>query len=237
MNWEQLIIFSAAVLTAGFIQGSTGLGFALIVAPVIGLLHPALLPVCVLILMLPLNVYVIWRERSALDRWGASWIIVGRLFGTFGGLWVLVALSANQLNIGIGLSTIAAVAATMLAPSFKPGRSAFVACGFVTGVTETATGIGGPPLALIYQYHPVAVMRSTLALCFLVGELISLATLVAVGRIGSMQITVAAQLLPALLIGMLLSHLVHHRVNTRFLRAFVLIFASVSGLVLVVKAI
>ena len=226
-----------AVLAAGFVQGATGLGFALIVAPVLGLLEPALLPVCVLVLMLPLNVYVLWRERGALDKPGAAWITAGRLAGTFGGLWVLVALSASQLDLFVGLATVAAVLGTLLAPAFTPGPRAFVLSGLVTGVTETATGIGGPPLALVYQHQPVAVMRSTIAFCFLIGQLVSLGALLAAGRIGVPQLLAAGQLLPALLAGALLSHVVHHRVQTRFLRAFVLVFALASGLLLLIRAI
>lgn len=236
MTWLQFGLFSIAVLFASFIQGSTGVGFALIVAPAIGLMKPELLPVCLLILMLPLNIYVVWRERSALDKVGAAWISSGRVVGTAGGLWVLVALSANQLGIFVGLATIAAALATMVAPSFMPGPKTFISAGVVTGITETATGIGGPPLALVYQHQPVAVMRSTVALCFLVGELVSLATLLAVGRIDMTQIGAAAQLLPALVIGALISHVVHGRVSAGFLRAFVLAFALASGLVLLVKA-
>lgn len=236
MSWEHFALFSATVLVAGFVQGATGVGFALIAAPVIGLFEPKLLPVCVLVLMLPLNVYVAWRERCAVDRVGASWITGGRIAGTAGGLWVLVALSASQLGVFVGLATIAAVLATLFAPSFTPGRSAFIAAGVVTGITETATGIGGPPLALVYQHQPVAVMRSTVAVCFLAGQLISLATLLAVGRVDAPQMLAAAELLPALGVGAMLSHLVHHQVNPSFLRAFVLVFALVSGLVLLARA-
>src|SRR4051794_14063889 len=145
MTTWQFAAIAVTVLVAGFVQGSTGVGFALIAAPVIGLLAPALLPVCVLVLMLPLNVYVLWRERGALDKPGAAWITLGRVVGTFGGLWVLVVLSASQLDVVVGLATIAAVVATLLAPAFTPGPRAFVLSGLVTGVTETATGIGGPP--------------------------------------------------------------------------------------------
>jgi len=232
----QFAAIALAVLAAGFVQGTTGVGFALIVAPLLGLLMPALLPVSVLLLMLPLNVYVLWRERGALDKPGAGWITAGRVAGTFGGLWVLVALSAWQLELFVGLSTIAAVLATLLAPAFTPGPRAFVLSGLVTGVTETATGIGGPPLALVYQHQPVAVMRSTLAFCFLVGQLVSLGTLLAAGRIDGAQLLASAQLLPALLAGALLSHRVHQRVHTRLLRAFVLVFAFASGLLLLIRA-
>jgi uncharacterized protein len=236
MTWIQLLVISLAVVTAGFVQGATGVGFALIVAPVIGLLVPQLLPVCVLILMLPLNAYVVWRERRALDRSGATWITGGRIVGTAGGLWVLVALSASHLSLLVGIATILAVLATLIAPAFTPNRHAFIASGIVTGITETATGIGGPPLALVYQHQPVAVMRSTIALCFLLGELVSLATLMAVGRIDSAQLSAAAQLLPALAAGALLSHAIHQLVNPRFLRAFVIVFALASSIVLLLRA-
>jgi hypothetical protein len=236
MTTWQFAAIAVTVLVAGFVQGSTGVGFALIAAPVIGLLAPTLLPVCVLVLMLPLNVYVLWRERGALDKPGAGWITLGRVAGTFGGLWVLVVLSASQLDIVVGLATIAAVMATLVAPAFTPGPRAFVLSGLVTGVTETATGIGGPPLALVYQHHPVAVMRSTIALCFLVGQLFSLATLLVAGRIGTPQIVAAAELLPALLLGAVLSHVVHHRVENRFLRGFVIVFALGSSALLLLRA-
>lgn len=236
MSPEHFVFIAVAVFIAGFIQGSTGIGFALITAPVIGLLQPALLPVIVLALTMPLNLYVLWRERKAVDRFGAGWIMGGRVLGTAGGLWVLTALSASHLSIFVGLSTIAAALATLLMPAFSPGRQAFATAGLITGVTETATGIGGPPLALVYQHQPASVMRSTLALCFLVGGLISLVTLLMAGRTSMVQLTAAAQLLPALIAGAVLSHFVHHRISNRVLRAFVHGFAIVSGVVLLVQA-
>lgn len=236
MNGATLAAVSMAVAFAGFVQGSTGVGFALIVAPILGLLAPQWLPVSVLVLMLPLNLYVVWRERVALDWHSGTWITVGRFVGTFGGLAVLVVLSVRHLNLLIGISTIAAALVTLAMPVFRPGRGVFVAAGLITGVTETATGIGGPPLALVYQHHPVAVMRSTIALCFVVGELISLAFLWEAGRVDTLQLAHAAQLLPALLVGAALSQLVHHRMNAGALRTFVMLFSIASGIVLIVRA-
>ena len=236
MTWTTLAMVSTIVIFASFVQGITGVGFALLVAPVLGILAPTILPVAVLVLMLPLNFYVAWRERAALDFRSGAWISAGRFGGTFGGLWVLVALSANHLNLLIGISTIAAAVATLAMPVFRPSRGVYLAAGLITGITETATGIGGPPLALVYQHHPVAVMRSTIAMCFLVGELLSLAFLWHAGRIAAASLMGAAQLLPALSIGALLSRLVHQRVNSRALRIFVMSFSILSGVVLLIRA-
>jgi uncharacterized membrane protein YfcA len=228
--------FIAATTTfAAFVQGTTGVGFALIVAPALAFVAPELLPVCLLALMIPLNLYVAWRERAALDRSGAAWITAGRFLGTFGGLWILTALTSRQLQILIGALTILAAAVTIVAPSFKPGHRAFVAAGVVTGVTETATGIGGPPLALVYQHQSAATLRSTLAVCFLLGQLISLIFLATAGRVTSAQLEAALMLIPALAIGAMLSHWIHDRVGGSALRAFVLIFAILSGALLLVR--
>jgi uncharacterized membrane protein YfcA len=232
---DHLVVLSVAVAFAAFVQGSIGVGFALIVAPLFGLLEPALLPVGVLALMLPLNLYVAWRERPAIDRRGAGWITVGRVVGTAGGVWVLATLSASALGIFVGVSILAAVLATLAMPAFAPSRHALVGAGVVTGITETATGVGGPPLALVYQHQPVPVMRATIAVCFLVGEIVSLAVLFASGRVGTPQFAGAALLLPALVVGGLASRYMHLRVNARFMRGFVLLFATTSALVLLFK--
>lgn len=225
-----LLIAFAAVLAGAFIQGASGMGFALIVVPVLALVHPEAIPGALLFLMLPLNAYVAWRERGAIDRSGAGWITVGRFAGTFAGLGILLVLSTYWLNQFVGISTLLAVLASVLAPSFTPGKKAFIATGLVTGITETATGIGGPPLALVYQHAPVATLRSTVALCFLVGEVISLAVLGISGALKWSHLSYAVLCLPALLLGMGLSNLVHHKLDQRRLRIGVLVFATVSGL-------
>jgi uncharacterized membrane protein YfcA len=228
-------LIAAATMLAAFIQGATGVGFALLVAPVLAFVAPDLLPACLLALMIPLNVYVAWREWAAVDRSGAGWITAGRFFGTFGGLWVLTALTSSQLQILIGAAIILAAAVTLIAPSFKPGRRGFVAVGAVTGVTETATGIAGPPLALVYQHQAAATLRSTLALCFLLGQLMSLAILALAGRATAAQLGMALMLTPALVIGAVLSHMIHGRIGGSALRAFVLIFAAATGALLLVR--
>jgi len=229
-------LIGLTVLIAAFVQGSTGLGFALISGPVIGMVAPRLLPVFLLIQMIPLNGYVTWRERHALDGAGTTWISLGRLAGTFGGLGVLILVSEQQLSLLVGVSTVLAVLMTLLAPSFEPGKWAFLTAGLVTGVTETSTGVGGPPLALVYQHRPAAVLRSTVAACFLIGEVISLVVLAVSDSISSDQLQTALLLLPAVIVGALLSRLVHHRLDGRVMRYLVLGFALVSGVVVTVRA-
>ncbi|WP_125615292.1 sulfite exporter TauE/SafE family protein [Specibacter cremeus] len=234
MTTELFILTAVAVAIASLVQGSTGMGFALIVAPIVGIYAPSLLPVMLLILMLPLNAYVVWRERHALDLHGAGWITAGRIAGTVVGFWVLIAVPASGLSILIGVSTIAAALASLLVPAFTAGRTALIAVGAVTGVTETATGIGGPPLVLAYQHRPAPVLRSTVAFCFLVGEILSLVLLGVTGKVTGEQVSMAVFLLPALAVGALVSAAIHHRLSGRRMRTIVLSFALVSGIAVLV---
>ncbi|AHD02146.1 sulfite exporter TauE/SafE family protein [Leisingera methylohalidivorans] len=233
MTFDVLLILSAVVFAAAFIQGALGIGFALIVAPVLGLVEPSLLPVTLLILMLPLNSHVAWREREEVDWNGAGWITLGRFAGTFAGLWLLVVLSGRQLDLAVGWFTIIAAGAALLAPRFDPTRPAALGVGLFTGVTETSTGIGGPPLALLYQHAAAPVLRSTVAICFLAGEVISLIILALAGRMETVQLLAAVYLFPAVMLGSALSRMTHSRIGGPGLRVAVLLFAIVSGLYLI----
>ncbi len=235
MSSSIFIGLAVVIAFAAFVQGAIGVGFALIVGPVLALTYPELLPGGLLLLMLPLNAFVAWRERAALDWNGSGWITAGRVAGTFLGLWVLIAVALSTLNMLVGAATLLAALASMFAPAFTPNRGAFATAGVVTGITETATGIGGPPLALVYQHHAAASQRANVALCFLLGEVLSLALLAAAGRISVTQTEVAALLLPAVVVGGLSSRLAHAGLDQRRLRLFVLGFAVVSGIVLIVR--
>lgn len=234
MSLGLITLIAAVVVASGFVQATIGVGFALIVAPVLALLAPELLPGGLLLLMLPLNAFVAWRERRAVDWFSTGWITAGRTAGTFAGYWILVAVSSAILNLLVGVATLLAAIASLLAPKFDPSRHAFLAAGLVTGVTETATGIGGPPLALVYQHHSAAQLRANVALCFLIGEAFSLLLLAVTGRLTWWQATMSVLMLPALLVGIALSRAAYARLDQRRLRLFVLGFAIVSGLVLIV---
>lgn len=227
-------IAAVATLLASFVQGAIGIGFALIVAPVLGILAPTLLPVALLVLMLPLNLLVALREREAIDWRGSAWISAGRLPGTLAGLAVLMVLSTQGLNQLIGASTVLAVLVALFAPVFRPGSGACLTVGAITGVTETATGVGGPPLALLYQHRPGPELRSTIACCFVVGEVLSLLILAMAGAVQQTQLWWALALLPPLLIGTVLSRIMHQRLDAKRLRQGVLLFALLSGLFLMV---
>ena len=230
------IAMALVVMVAGLIQGAIGVGFALVVAPIAAIIRPDLLPGGILVLMLPLNAFVAWRERSHFDLRSVSWITTGRFGGTFVGFWILVAVTTPMLNLIVGATTVLAAVATKFAPKFTPSPAAYLGAGLITGVTETATGIGGPPLALVYQHHPAPTLRATIALCFLLGEVFSLTVLAMKGRLGLAECSTALALMVPLVLGLAGSGLVHRWLRAERLRNALLVFAVVSGVVLIIQS-
>lgn len=230
------LLIGLAVFISAFAQGCSGMGFAMLSAPIVTLFAPGLIPVLLLVLMIPLNAYIGWRERAAIDWRGVKLISVGRFLGTFLGLWILLVINLYQLSLLIGWSTLIAAVVAMLSPSFDLGRTGLGLVGLITGVTETSTGVGGPPLALAYQHKSGAILRSTVALCFLVGEVISLIVLMIGGKVGSDTLLVSVQMLPFLVLGSYASKFVHHRLDGPLLRYLVLGFSSISGIVVILQA-
>jgi uncharacterized membrane protein YfcA len=230
------LLIGLAVFISAFAQGCSGMGFAMLSAPIVTLFAPGLIPVMLLVLMIPLNAYVGWRERAAIDWRGVKLISIGRFAGTFLGLWILLVVNLHQLSLLIGWSTLIAAVVALLSPSFDLGRAGLGLVGLITGVTETSTGVGGPPLALAYQHKSGAVLRSTVALCFLVGEVISLIVLMIGGKVGSDTLLVSVQMLPFLVLGSYASKFVHHRLDGPLLRYLVLGFSSISGIVVILQA-
>ncbi|QMU96898.1 sulfite exporter TauE/SafE family protein [Microbacterium esteraromaticum] len=236
MTLTAFIIIGITILVCAFIQGATGMGFAMIAAPVVTLLDPSLIPVAILLLMIPLNGYIGFRERTAIDWRGVKWVSIGRFAGTFLGLWILFVVNLQQLSLLIGWSTVLAAAVALVAPAFDPNRTGLVAVGLITGITETSTGVGGPPLALAFQHKAAPVLRSTVALCFLVGEVISVIVLAVSGKFTLGTLIATAALLPFLAVGSWASRFVHHRLDGPLLRYIVLGFAVVSGVVVIIQA-
>jgi hypothetical protein len=89
-------------------------------------------------------------------------------------------------------------------------------------VSGTATSIGGPPVAMLYQHASGATLRSTMGLYFLVGNVLSGSALALAGEIGGREVLRALALLPFLLVGFLLSGPLRGRVDGGALRVAVL---------------
>lgn len=223
------------VLIGALIQGSIGSGFAFATTPALALILPEAVPATLLFLALPMSVLMAFRERRAIDVRGFAWITAGRLPGTFVGAWILLIIPTGSLGVLFGALILVGVAMSIRGPGFKAYRETQLAGGIASGIMGTAAGMGSPPLALVYQGRPGGELRSTLAVSFVVGVIMSLVVLAFMGKVDMWHLSFASGLAPAMLIGLWASGLVKSFVDQRWLRPAVLIFAAVSSVAAILK--
>src|SRR5699024_2453754 len=112
------------------------------------------------------------------------------------------------IGIAVGVMVLIAVALTVrtVRVAILPGT--LVSAGVVSGLTGTATSIGGPPIALLYQHRPHDQVRPTLAVFFAAGAAYSLIGLTLTGQMPMRDVLLAGMLLPVLVAGYLMSNVV-----------------------------
>ncbi|HSI92847.1 MAG TPA: sulfite exporter TauE/SafE family protein, partial [Jiangellaceae bacterium] len=221
-----LIIAGGAVLVGSAVQGSIGLGLGLIAAPVVSLLDPALIPGTVLITTALLPALTLTAEWRHVDLRGVSWALAGRFVGTIGGVWVVAVLTPQALGGLVGLIVLVAVALTVSTVRVRPTRVTLSVAGLISGVAGTATSIGGPPVALVYQHDPGPRVRSTLSAYFVVGVFVSLGALAIGGQLEQRDVVTGLTLLPFVVVGFLLARPLRRAVDGHRLRAALLIVVT-----------
>jgi hypothetical protein len=229
-------LIGAAVLVGSTVQSAVGLGVGLVAAPVTALLEPALMPGALLMVAILMPCLTLVHDHHDIDWSGLGWSLPARFPGTLVGVWVVTTFSDQELGIMIGLVVLVAVALTWRAVVVPVNRATLSVAGFTSGITGTATSIGGPPIAIVYQHRPARQIRTTMAVYFLVGAGLSLVALAITGDLTRDQVVASLELLPFLALGALLGAWARRSIPAHVVRPAVLLVSSASALVLLVRS-
>lgn len=235
-TWAAFAVLAAAVTLGAVVQGAVGLGLGLVAAPVTALVDADLMPGVLLWLAAAYPVLTLLSEGRAADLRGLSWAFAGRLPGTAVGVLVVTAVSARLLGLLVGVVVLVAVLLTWRVVTLPMRRDVLVGAGLVSGVTGTATSIGGPPLALVYQHVTGPRLRATMATYFLGGAALSLLGLAVVGELDAADGLWALALAPFLVVGFLVADSVRGHVDAGRTRSAVLVVCAASAAALVVRS-
>lgn len=231
-----LAVIAVAVLLGAMTQTTVGLGLGLVSAPVLTFVAPELVPGVIIMLGMTLPILTLWREHHDIDWHGIVWATPWRLLGTAGGVWIVTQVTAEHLERIVGVVVLLAVVLTVRAFALPINRGTLGFAGFVSGVTGTATSIGGPPLALLYQHRPPHQVRSTLSVFFITGSLVSLTGLGLAGELTMQEVEIAAMLLPVLALGVWAGTRLRSRLPLHVMRPALLGVSAISAVVLIVKS-
>ncbi|MGD6743071.1 sulfite exporter TauE/SafE family protein [Streptomyces sp. BH106] len=233
MTLTGYLVVAVAVVIASCLQASIGFGMGMLAAPVVAVVDPTLVPGTLIIQAGVLTLLVTVAERQHIDLRGTGWALVGRVPGTVAGALLVAALPPQGLALMLSGVVLLGVVLTCFGWAPQPHRPVLVLAGSASGLLGTATSIGGPPMALVWQGKDAPVLRGTMSGFFLIGSVLSLATLASTGAIGAHTLLMSAVLAPAPVVGYALSRYVNRFMDARRLR-WAAIGVSALGAVLLI---
>ncbi|MER8160943.1 sulfite exporter TauE/SafE family protein [Streptomyces sp. NPDC094472] len=235
MSPPEFSLLFITVAVGALFQVSIGFGLGLLAAPVIAIFDPSLTPVVVLLLATGVTAAVLVLEGGHLDLRGAGWALAGRVPGAVGGAALVAVLPARQLALLVAVVVLAGVAVSLRGFVPAPRRRSVLLAGLMSGLMGTATSIGGPPMAMVWQRLSGPRLRATMSGFFLAGSVMSLAILAATGAVHTYSLWHTALLAPAAAIGVLLARPLSSRLDMRRTRGVAMVLAVASATVLVIQ--
>ncbi len=227
---------TCAILAGSLMQAVTGLGAGLVIVPLLALISFHLVPAPMIFASIALSSIMAYRGRREIEARGLKHLTFGLITGTIVAALFIANTPLEKLGIVFGIVLLAAVSITLLLKTIPFRPPLLLAGGFISGVMGTAAGIGAPVLALLYQHHPAPVLRSTLAYLYLISSVMMLFFLHFAGRFGLAELILGLYLVPGFLLGYLISPRLVRILGRRSIRPLVLLFASGSALLLIVKS-
>ena len=226
-------IVAGAILLASALQASIGFGIGMLAAPIVALVDPRLIPGTLILVATLVTLMVVLREREDIDLRGTGWALVGRVPGTIAGALLLAMLPERALAILLASVVLVGVALTSFGWIPVARRRNVVLAGATSGLLGTATAIGGPPMALVWQRNEGARLRGTMSGFFLVGSVMSIAALAVTGAVDGHTFWAFGVLVPAAVAGYLLSRRLNQFLDPKRLRWLAIGASTVGAVVLI----
>ncbi|MBW7472114.1 sulfite exporter TauE/SafE family protein [Marinobacter sp. M216] len=231
----QILLANLALLAGACLQGVAGYGIGTLSAPLLFLVSPLFLPGPLILNATVLTVFMLVRNRGALQVRQVRFAIVGGAIGTvLAGLTLLV-LSPKGFELIFGVLILAGVGLSIggLRPALNARNS--VMAGAASTYMGTITAVGGPPIALIYQNEKGPLVRANMSAFFLMASFLSLAALLFSGYLGLRELKLFGLTLPGVLVGFWLSGRLVNRMPFDGLRPVILAIAAVAGAAALVR--
>ncbi|MBV0910789.1 TSUP family transporter [Rhodobacteraceae bacterium ASV31] len=218
------------------LQRLAGQGFGMVAAPLMALVAPAFLPATILLIGFVVGVGSTVVDTSSIARRELPAGFAGRILGAGIAAWIAASVAqpevfaviiAGGVYLGIALSLLGVRVPIVGATLFSAGA--------VAGVMGTLTGVGAPPMALLYQNEERRRSAAMQNVFFAFGMVVSIGALGLAGLIGVRHLAFAAALVPFALVGLRAARPLSRRMARQSIRPYALAFAGTAATILVVK--
>ena len=205
MSVIAIAVVTAVMTVSAILQGAVGFGLGTIAIPFLIYLDLRFVPGPLLVAALTLHMLVLQRDRSGVDRSGLAMLLSGRVLGTIPAAVLLASLPLDSMKILLAAVVLAGAVMGFLHSVGHPTPGVLFGAGAASGFMATTAGLGGPPVALVYQRAEGLRLRGTLAAYFIVGTVLSLTALAWAGRFGAEELRLSVFLIPGTMLGYFMS--------------------------------
>ncbi len=235
-------LVSLIFFMAGFIQGLSGFGSALLAMPLLTIFIDVkvAVPLCILNSFL-ITSYLSFKLKNYMEMKKILPLFAGSLPGIYLGISFLKSMDADLLKVLLGLMIVSyCLYMLIFRPTPRKIHSAWAyIAGFATGFIGSAFSAGGPP-TIIYttltgwsKNH----IKATLTGFFLIGNIIIIIGHAATGITNALVLKYMLISSGFVLLGVYMGSLVYDRTDTRSYLNIILITLTALGIMMIVSAV
>ena len=226
-----------AVIIGTVVQRLAGQGFGMVSAPMLALVAPDYLPGTVLLVGLCVGAGAFLSDRSAVVARDLPPGFAGRALGAVVAAWIAArVVGTPALPLVTGLLVWVAVGLTALGMRLPLTASTLFGAGTVAGVMGTLTGIGAPPMAIVYADVEARRSAATQNVFFAFGMAVSITALIIAGVVGLRHFAFAAVLAPVVPLTLWAVRPLAARIAKGSIRPLALGLAATAATVLIARS-
>ena len=236
LDFYLIVLF--LIIIGAITQSAIGIGFG-IPAGILVMLEPSMVPSCIILMgsFLALsNAMLSYKDIIKIDL---IYSYTGRVIGSILAMpLIFLTLGTDYYLIIFGLLLLIATYLSAKKWNIVATKKNITIAGTASGLMGTLTGIGGPPMAIVYQNSSAPKVVATLNMFFGIGALFSVLLFVYFDLINLPEVMKSIYLAPGLVVGTYIGRrrIVREFVN-RNLKNLIIAVCFISAFVIILDAI
>ncbi|MEM8922516.1 MAG: sulfite exporter TauE/SafE family protein [Actinomycetota bacterium] len=230
-TWE-IAVVTVATAAGAMVQGSIGIGLALVAGPLLVGIDPAFTPAPLMLGGQIVGVRHVIAERAHTDRRALRRCLYGLPVGIAGALIVVRLVDARSTALLVGTMTVIAAVALLAGAKVQRTPRVETVGGIAISFAAVSAGLPGPPAAVTFNDLAPNALRGTLSTFMLFISSVGILGLTLTGSFGREELLRFVTLVPGILIGLFAARYLRPHLDNTWFRPLVLVIALAGGLAL-----
>ncbi len=233
---EHYVIFFLAWFAAGFVNGVSGMGAAMVAVPIVASFMPsAVLTPTACIIVTGVSIHMAWNFRKGCRLSSLKTLLIGAIPGSLAGLAILLFIPTRFIQLLTGTVMLLFVLWQCIRKENTVKRPEHVGkglfAGFSSGVLNTSIAFGNPPIGVYALHLGWSQMETvgTVNIFSVLAYLVACAVQASAGLYSQDVLMWAALGLPASMLGIVCAMPVARRISLVVFKRILLIVIAAGG--------